>query len=77
MGGRDPESENGDPEKYFGPEQGHVKAQFNLGVMNEHGQGVRQDYGEAIKWYSRAAEQGTCVSQDPRFSLSGSRPQKK
>ena len=55
-------------------EQGHVKAQFNLGVMYANGQVVidippvlswmysRQvvtpDYKEAVKWYRKAAEQG-------------------
>tara|TARA_B110000003_G_scaffold114196_1_gene116838 strand:- start:16519 stop:17568 length:1050 start_codon:yes stop_codon:yes gene_type:complete len=39
-------------------EQGHVSAQFNLGVMYETGQGVPEDKAEAIKWIRKAAEQG-------------------
>ena len=37
-------------------EQGHAKAQFNLGVMYKKGMGVAQDYSQAAKWYRRAAE---------------------
>ena len=39
-------------------DQGDVKAQFNLGVMYQLGQGVPQDYAEAAKWYRLAADQG-------------------
>jgi TPR repeat protein len=39
-------------------QQGHVTAQFNLGVMYNHGQGVPQDYSQALLWYQRAAAQG-------------------
>jgi hypothetical protein len=38
--------------------QGDVEAQYNLGLMYENGQGVLQDYKEAIKWYKKSAEQG-------------------
>ncbi len=38
-------------------EQGHAKAQNNLGVMYKSGKGVPQDYTEAVKWYRLAAEQ--------------------
>ena len=34
--------------------------QFNLGIMYENGEGVPQDYKEAVKWYTKAAEQGVC-----------------
>ena len=44
-------------------EQGYAYAQFNLGVMYEKGQGVRQDYAEAVKWYRQAAEQGLAAAQ--------------
>ena len=37
-------------------EQGHSLAQYNLGVMYQNGQGVPQDYKEAVKWYRLAAE---------------------
>ncbi len=33
-------------------------AQFNIGTMHLNGNGVRQDYEEAMKWYRRAADQG-------------------
>ena len=39
-------------------EQGHVSAQFNLGVMYETGEGVPEDKAEATKWIRKAAEQG-------------------
>ncbi|MDO9795484.1 SEL1-like repeat protein, partial [Glaesserella parasuis] len=39
-------------------EQGYSAAQFNLGNMYSQGQGVRQDYHQAVKWYQKAAEQG-------------------
>ena len=31
--------------------------------MYAHGQGVRQDYVEAVKWYRKAAEQGVVEAQ--------------
>lgn len=39
-------------------DQGLSSAQYNLGVMYEHGEGLPQDYAEAAKWYRKAAEQG-------------------
>ena len=44
-------------------EQGHVGAQYNLGVMYENGKGVTQDLKEAVKWYRKSAEQGTAMAQ--------------
>ena len=44
-------------------EQGNALAQYNLGVMNEKGQGVPKDDKEAVKWYRKAAEQGYATSQ--------------
>ena len=44
-------------------DQGHANAQFNLGFMYENGQGVGQDFGEAIKWYRMAADQGDAGAQ--------------
>jgi len=38
-------------------------AQFSLGVMYDKGQGVKQDYAEAVKWYRKAAELGSSASQ--------------
>ncbi len=39
-------------------EQGGAVAQYNLGVSYEKGQGVDQDYVQAVYWYRKAAEQG-------------------
>ena len=47
-------------------EQGDVVAQFNLGILYDNGQGVPQDYAEAMKWYRKAAEQGNAAA---RFNL--------
>ena len=44
-------------------EQGDAEAQFSLGVMYYYGEGVSQDYGEAVKWYRLAAEQGLASAQ--------------
>jgi TPR repeat protein len=38
--------------------QGYAAAQFNLGVMHEHGHGVDQDNAEAVRLYRLAAAQG-------------------
>ena len=44
-------------------EQGDASAQFNLGMMYDNGQGVKQDDVEAVKWYRQAAEQGFADAQ--------------
>jgi uncharacterized protein len=44
-------------------EQGHVKAQFDLGILYENGQSAPRDYAAARSWYSRAAEQGDAAAQ--------------
>ena len=49
-------------------EQGDASAQFNLGMMYDKGQGVKQDDVEAVKWYRQAAEQGHAKAQ---FILGG------
>ena len=38
-------------------ERGDAKAQYNLGVMYENGEGVSQHYKTAAKWYRASAEQ--------------------
>ena len=43
--------------------QGNAEAQVNLGVAYVEGQGVRQDYVEAVKWFRQAAEQGNTLAQ--------------
>lgn len=45
-------------------EQGNARAQFLLGYMNGHGQGVPQDDTKAAKWYRKAAEQGHASAQN-------------
>ena len=44
-------------------EAGDAELQFSLGVMYEHGEGVRQDNAEAVRWYRKAAEQGYAEAQ--------------
>ena len=41
-----------------------INGQFNLGYMNENGQGVAQDYAEAVRLYLLAAEQGHASAQN-------------
>jgi len=40
-------------------EQGHIRAQVNLGFLTAGGLGVDRDEAEAIQWYLSAAEQGS------------------
>jgi TPR repeat protein/uncharacterized membrane protein YhaH (DUF805 family) len=44
-------------------DQNNVVAQYNLGVSYDNGQGVAQDYVEAVKWYRKAAEQNYAPAQ--------------
>ena len=44
-------------------EDGDADAQNNLGYMYRDGNGVPQDYKEAVKWYTKAAEQGVAIAQ--------------
>ena len=50
-------------------EKGYARAQFNLGVMYEKGEGIAQSltenerWQEALKWYTQAAKQGHAGSQ--------------
>ncbi len=39
-------------------EQGDAMAEFNLGLMHARGDGVTQNYHQALDWYFKAAEQG-------------------
>jgi uncharacterized protein len=48
--------------------QGNVRAQYDMGVLYQHGQGVAQDYKEAAKWYRLAAAQG---DEDAQNNLGG------
>ena len=38
-------------------------AQSNIGVMHRDGQGVPQNFKEALRWYTKAAEQGNANAQ--------------
>jgi len=44
-------------------EQGNSLAQVILGELYSKGEGVLQDYKEAVKWYRKSAEQGDASSQ--------------
>jgi len=44
-------------------EAGDARAQHNLGFYYKKGQGVTQDYKEAVKWYMKSAEQGDADAQ--------------
>ena len=47
-------------------EQGHVEAQFHLGLMykfGEYGRNVRPDEAKAIEWFRKAASQGHANAQ--------------
>ena len=48
---------------HIAAEQGDAEAQFSLGYMYDAGEGVPQDYGEAVKWYRLAADQGNASAQ--------------
>ena len=50
-------------------ERGNAQAQFNLGVMYATGQGVHQDYTEAVRWYRKAADQGYAEAQNNLGSM--------
>lgn len=44
-------------------EAGHVDAQFNLGLMYDHGAGVPRHLETAAMWYQQAAEAGDRTAQ--------------
>ena len=44
-------------------EQGNVDAQSLLGAMYANGEGVAQDYKQAVVWTRKAAEQGNAKAQ--------------
>ena len=51
--------------KKVGPaaERGDARAQAYSGFMYQYGRGVPQNYGLAVYWYRRAAEQGNATAQ--------------
>ena len=44
-------------------EQGNADAQYNIGLCLYNGDGVSQDYKEAIRWFRKAAGQGCADAQ--------------
>ena len=45
-------------------DQKHAEAQFRLGAMHEHGQGVPRNEATAVKWHRKAAQQGHARAQN-------------
>ena len=54
---------------HFAARRNDVDAQYNLGDLYARGEGVPQDYGVAVHWYGRAAEQGHREAQARRDRL--------
>lgn len=52
-------------------EQGDARAQCNLGVCYDNGEGIAQDKTEAVKWLQRASEQGL---EEATKALEGLKP---
>ena len=48
-------------------EQGDAAAQCYLGICYQTGQGVAQDYTEALRWFRRAADQNVLVGMSPEL----------
>jgi GAF domain-containing protein/PilZ domain-containing protein/Sel1 repeat-containing protein len=44
-------------------DRGDPSAEYALGARYAFGEGVRQNYAEAVRWFFRAAEQGHVISQ--------------
>jgi len=44
-------------------EEGNAQAQALIGFMYDNGQGVLQNYAEAVQWYRLAADQGVADAQ--------------
>ena len=44
-------------------ERGNARAQANLGFMYDRGEGVTQDYKQAVKWYRKSAQRGNADAQ--------------
>jgi len=61
-------AQNGEYEPYSAElvkkaQAGDASAQLHLGWCYEDGNGVTQDYKEAVKWFTKSAEQGDTVAQ--------------
>ena len=44
-------------------DQGHIRAQYNLGMIFQNGSGVAQDYIRSMQWFRKAADQGLAIAQ--------------
>ena len=44
-------------------EQGHARAQYNMGVIYDEGRGVERSRATAIEWWTKAADQGLPIAQ--------------
>jgi TPR repeat protein len=51
-------------------EQGHRRAQINLGMMYDRGEGVARDKTKAVKWFSLAASYGEADAEAMDYLLS-------
>jgi TPR repeat protein len=58
-------------------EKGDVAMQLLVGSIYDFGQGIPQDDGEAVKWYERAAEQGSAKGQYQAGAVYARSPQVK
>jgi TPR repeat protein len=59
-----PSGSDGRLQKYLAKAQaGDMDAQYNLGIMFYHGEGVERDHEEALKWFHLAAEQNDPEAQ--------------
>ena len=45
-------------------ERGEAWAQYNMGYYYYYGEGVKQGYFTAVKWFRKAAEQGDAAAQN-------------
>lgn len=45
-------------------QKGNAEAQYKLGLMYDNGDGVTQDYSEAVKWIRKAAQQELTDAQE-------------
>ncbi len=44
-------------------EQGHARAQYNMGVIYDEGRGVDPSRARAMEWWTKAADQGMATAQ--------------
>ena len=45
-------------------QQGHLEAQYNLGLIYYNGAGIPQNYNEAVYWFTKSAQQGDPKAQN-------------